>query len=96
MIVYSIPSLWGEEKILGAAPGSRDAWYGFRDAKLSMCVPENPVVVLLFFSLLDDLQSHQRHQAAPGFSKDTQPPTAEMCLIFSVLMMLLPVLSRFF
>lgn len=49
VIVWSIPSLWGEEEILGAAPGSRDAWCRFWNAKLSTCVPENPVVVLLFF-----------------------------------------------
>lgn len=61
VIVLSIPSLWGEEEeILGAAPGS-----GSWDAKLSTWVPENPVVVLSFFSALDGLQSHQRHQAAP-------------------------------
>lgn len=49
MIVWSLPSLWGEEEILGAAPGARDAWCGSRDAKLLTWVPENPVVVLLFF-----------------------------------------------
>lgn len=53
-------------------------------------------LLLFYFSPLDALQSHQRHQAAAGFSEDTQAPTAEMCLIFSVIMIPIPVLSLFF
>ena len=69
MIVWSISGHGGEEEMLDGAPGSGDAWYGCRDAKLSVCVPENPVVFLffVFFPPLDHLQSNQRHQASPGF-----------------------------
>lgn len=49
VIIWSISGHGGEEDILNVASGSGDVQYGCRDAKLCVCVPENPVVFFSFY-----------------------------------------------